>query len=58
MRDTVTFTVVQLNFLKKAFPELVVTPTTTIEEIMFAAGRTSLLKFIERNLQKETAYEV
>ena len=43
----IKFSEVQLDLLKQTFPKLRITPDSTIEQIMFAAGREDVIRFVE-----------
>ena len=56
--DIPEFTEMQFRYLKRVFPELEITPESTVEEIMYNAGRQSVLKLIEKRVQAWKRVEI
>lgn len=52
----VTFSPEQLALLKKLFPKLTITPESKIEDIMYDAGKQSVLEAVNKLTVKEELF--
>lgn len=52
MKPDIIFTEQQLNLLKQTFPPQNITPQSKLEDIMYAAGRASVVRFVESKVPK------